>query len=185
MESRSKVFTGSPEFRSSAPTRMWRVSVTSPSRGTFSRNTQRPEWAGNKKPLRISVFVESKNDSERLNRQEHQPRYNQILMWNSVGFSHAYLNIRAWHHLKQTLSRLKSHPEIGRRASDRPARKRKDTIPKMKSNITVFKKATEEMLLTEKSFEWVAAAGLCNLWVIRKNNYWDWVEPHPAFSEFN
>lgn len=41
------------------------------------------------------------------------------------------------------------------------------------------------MLLTEKSFEWVAAAGLCILWVIMKNNYWDWVEALPAFCEFN
>lgn len=185
MESQSKVFTGSPEFWSSAPTRMWRASLTTPSRGTFSPNTQRPDWAGNKKTLRISVFVESKDDSERLNSQEHQPRYNQILMWNSVCFSHAYLNIRAWHHLKQTLSRLESHPEIGRKASDRPAGKRKDTIRKMKSNITVKKKATEEKLLTEKSFERVAAAGLCILWVILKNNYWAWVEALPALSEFN
>lgn len=82
-----------------------------PPAGTFSRgviHSYPTEQAT--KGLRISVFVESKNDSERLNSQEHQPRYNQILMWNSVCFSHAYLNIRA----KQTLSRLKSHPEIGR-----------------------------------------------------------------------
>lgn len=36
MESQSKVFTGSPGFRSSVPLCMWRVSLTTPSRGTFS-----------------------------------------------------------------------------------------------------------------------------------------------------
>lgn len=96
------------------------------------------------KPLRISVFLESNNDSERLNNQEHQPWYNQILMWNCVCFSRTCLTITAWHRATQTVSRLKSHPEIGRRASDRPEGEQKETITKVRSSIRTTAKPHEK-----------------------------------------
>lgn len=135
---------------------MWRWSQTTPTRVpstvayyTVTRLSSRP------KPLRISVFVESKNDSERLNSQEHQPWYNQILMWNIVCFSHAYLNIRAWHHAKQPVSRLKSRPEIGRRASDRPVGEHKQTITKLKSNHGKKKKKKSHKINVINMNEWL------------------------------